>query len=107
MDKYQHYLPTLRPCVHDAGVIFTQRAAIKFIATLTKGKTEEHAMQILMIYFLPHIGELNFKQKSLYLGYIVKRLLQVVHGEDIETNRDSYIYKRLEIPGTLIYDLFR
>ena len=107
INKYQHYLSTLRPCVHDAGLVFTQQAALKFIGTLTKGKTVSHAMQILMIYFLPHIGELNFKQKALYLGYVVKRLLRVVHGEDKPTDRDSYMFKRLEIPGTLVYDLFR
>ena len=107
INKYPHYLPTLRPSVHDAGVVFTQQAALKFIATLTKGKTTSHALQILMIYFLPHIGELNFKQKALYIGYAVKRLLQIAHGEDKPTDRDSYLYKRLEIPGTLIYDLFR
>ena len=32
-----------------------------------------------MDYFLPHIGELNFKHKALYLGYIVKKLLLVLH----------------------------
>ncbi len=107
IDKYQHYLPSLRPSVHDAGPIFTQQAALKYIATLTKGKTNSHAIQILMNFFLPHIGELNFKQKALYLGYIVKRLLRVAHNEEKPTNRDSYKYKRLEITGTLIYDLFR
>ena len=60
-----------------------------------------------MIYFLPHIGELNFTQKALYLGYIVKRILSVSHGEEKPTDRDSYLYKRIEISGTLIYDLFR
>ena len=64
-------------------------------------------MQILMNYFLPHMGELNFNQKALYLGYITKRLLMVVIGEAQATNRDSYVFKRIEIPGTLIYDLFK
>ena len=75
MKNYSHYLESLRPCVHDAGMIFTQQAALKYIASLTKGKTLEHAIQILMNYFIPHI-ELNFKQKALYLGYIVKRIQQ-------------------------------
>ena len=107
MKNYGHYLESLRPCVHDAGMIFTQQAALKYIASLTKGKTLEHAIQILMNYFIPHIGELNFKQKALYLGYIVKRMLAVKHGEEPPTDRDSYIFKRIEISGTLIYDLFR
>jgi len=104
MDKYAHYLPAFRPSVHDAGLIFTQQAALKYIATLTKNR---NALEILMTYFLPHIGELNFKQKALYLGYIVKRLMKVVHEEAKPTDRDSYMYKRIEIAGTLIYDLFR
>ena len=107
IERYAHYMEALRPSIHDAGLVFTQQAALKYIASLTKGKTLEHAMQILMIYFLPHIGELNFTQKALYLGYIVKRILSVSHGEEKPTDRDSYLYKRIEISGTLIYDLFR
>ena len=107
LDKYSHYLESLRPSVHDAGLVFTQQAALKYIGSLTKGKTIEHALQILMNYFIPHMGELNFKQKALYLGYIVKRILAVAHGEEKATDRDSYIFKRIQISGTLIYDLFR
>ena len=72
MESYSNYIDLFRASIHDAGLIFTQQAAVKFIATLTKGKTVSHAMQILMMYFLPHIGELNFKQKALYMGYIVR-----------------------------------
>ena len=107
LNKYSHYFSSLRPSVHDAGFIFTQNAALKYIATFTKGKTISHAMQILMNYFLPHIGELNFKEKAHYLGYITKRLLMVAMNESQPTNRDSYVFKRIEIPGTLIYDLFK
>ena len=107
LNRYSHYMESLRPSVHDAGSIFTQQAALKYISSLTKGKTIEHALQILMIYFLPHIGELNFKQKALYLGYVVKRILAVAHNDEKPTDRDSYIFKRIEISGTLIYELFR
>ena len=107
LNRYSHYLDSLRASVHDAGMVFTQQAALKYIALLTKGKTMEHAIQILMDYFIPHIGELNFKQKALYLGYIVKRMLAVKHGDEIPTDRDSYIFKRIEISGTLLYNLFR
>ena len=64
---------------------------------MTKGKTIGHVLQILMNYFLPHIGELNFQAKALYLGYIVKRLLNVYTGADKPTNRDSFSYKRIEV----------
>jgi DNA-directed RNA polymerase II subunit RPB2 len=92
------------PSIHDASIILTQQAAIKYIATFTKGKTS----YVLEIYrtFLPHIGEINFK-KAYYLGYIVFRLLSVYMGMDIPTNRDNFKYKRVEIIGSLLSDLFR
>ncbi len=99
-------LELLRPSVHDAGNIFTQEVALKYIATQTKGKTISNAIDILSNFFFPHIGELNFKHKSLYLGYIVKRLLNVYTKKEKPTDRDSYTYKRLETPGILIQQLF-
>ena len=106
LDKNKNLLELFRPSVHDAGMIFTQQAAMGYIAQLTKGKSNSHTKEILMNYFLPHIGELNFKQKALYLGYIVNRLLRVANGIEKPTNRDSYLYKRIEVSGMLIRELF-
>ena len=61
------------PSIYDAGHVFTQQSALKYMATLTKGKTINHVIDILMNYFLPHIGELNFKHKV----YILDILLNV------------------------------
>ena len=107
IEKYEYYLEHFIPSVYDAGFIFTQEVALKYIATLTKGKTISHVKEILMIYFLPHIGELNLRDKALYLGYIVKRLLSVSMGLEKPTDRDSYKYKRIEISGMLLHQLFR
>ena len=101
------YIELFRPSIHDAGYIFTQEAAIKFIASFTKAKTVSSALEILSIYFLPHIGELNFKQKALFLGYIVRRLLDVYTKKTTPTDRDSFKFKRIETSGTLIAQLFR
>ena len=107
MEKYDNYIDLFIPSVHDAGNIFSRTTALQYIATLTKGKTINHVLQILMNYFLPHIGELNFKAKALYLGYIVKRLLDVSIGSEKPTDRDSYAYKRIEVSGLLLKKLFR
>ena len=106
MEKHDNLIDLFIPSVHDAGNIFTQQAAISYISSLTKGKTKYHTMQILMNYFLPHVGELNFKVKALYLGYIVKRLLGVYTGQEKPTDRDSYEFKRISVSGKLIHDLF-
>jgi DNA-directed RNA polymerase II subunit RPB2 len=106
MDKHENIIDLFIPSIHDAGNIFTQQAAISFISSLTKGKTNYHTLQILMNYFLPHVGELNFKTKALFLGYIVKRLLGVYTGQEKPTDRDSYEFKRISVSGKLIHDLF-
>ena len=107
LEEKEELLELFRPSIHDAGMVFTQQAALNAIGELTKGKSDSHTMEIIMSYFLPHIGELNFKQKALYLGYIVNRLLLVFNKLEKPTNRDSYTHKRIEVSGMLISDLFK
>ena len=64
-------------------------------------------MEVLADYLLPHVGEMNFKQKAYYLGYIVFKLLNVYTGVEAPTDRDNFKYKRIELVGSLMYDLFR
>ena len=107
IEKYEHYMDLFKPCIHDAGYIFNQETAIKYIATLTKGKTIAHVLEILMDYLLPHIGENNFIDKAYYLGYMVHELLKVVNKDAKPTDRDSFKFKRIETTGSLLYDLFK
>jgi len=107
IEKYEHLVDLFIPSVHDAGGILTQRTALKYIASLTKGKTISHAQEILADYFLPHVGETNYVDKAYYLGYITHRLLSVYTGVDEPTDRDNFKYKRIELVGSLMYDLFR
>ena len=107
LEKYEYMTDLFIPSVHDAGAILTQQTALKYIASFTKGKTVTHAIEILTDYFLPHIGETNYTQKAYYLGYMVFRLLSVRSGYEPPTDRDNFKYKRIELVGSLIYDLFR
>ena len=95
------------PCVHDACEVFTQAAALKVIATFTKEKTVAQVQNILMNYFLPQIGELNFGAKAYFLGYMVYKLLLVSMKVERPTDRDSFKFKRVEVPGSLMFNLFR
>lgn len=107
MDKYASYVDLFMPCVHDAGMVFSQEQALKYITTFTKHKTTAHALEILTNYFLPHIGEINFKAKAYYLGHMVRELLRVYTKDIKPTDRDSFRFKRVELPGNLLYDLFK
>ena len=107
LDKYDTMVDLFIPSVHDAATILTQQNAIQYIALLTKGKTTVHALEILADYFLPHVGEVNYLVKAYALGQIVFRLLSVSTGLEVATDRDNFKYKRLELVGSLLYDLFR
>jgi len=107
MDKYESMIDLFIPCVHDASTIMTQQNALKYIALLTKGKGITHALEILTDYFLPHVGETNYITKAYTLGDMVFRLLSVYTGLEPPTDRDNFKFKRIELVGTLLYDLFR
>jgi len=108
MDKYAHMLDFFIPSVHDSQEVYTQRNALYYISQLLlKQRTIPKTMEILVDYFLPHIGELNFREKALYLGQMVFRLLSVKLGMEVVTDRDNFKYKRIDTTGTLISELFR
>jgi DNA-directed RNA polymerase II subunit RPB2 len=107
LEKNSDYINLFIPCVHNAGRVFNQITALKYIATFTKGKTIPHVLYILMDYLLPHIGELNFRNKAFFIGHMVFELLKVYRGVKPATDRDSFNFKRVELPGSLIYDLFK
>jgi DNA-directed RNA polymerase II subunit RPB2 len=107
IDKYEGWLDDFIPSVHDAGGILTQKLAIDFIASLTKGKRIEHGLEILSDYLLPHIGETNYIEKAYFIGHMVYKMLRVANNVEQPTDRDNFKYKRVELVGSLLYDLFR
>jgi DNA-directed RNA polymerase II subunit RPB2 len=107
LDKNESMVDLFIPSIHDANKIFTQQNALEFIAQLTKRGTVSSVIEILSDYFLPHIGEINFLEKAYFVGYMVYRLLKVFTKEEKPTDRDNFRFKRIELTGTLIYDLFR
>jgi len=107
LDKNESMIDLFIPSVHDANKIFTQKNALQFIAELTKRGTISGVIEILSDYFLPHIGELNYLEKAYFVGYMVYRVLKVYTKEAKPTDRDNFRFKRVELSGTLIYDLFR
>jgi len=106
LDAKQSLVDLFIPSIHDANKIFSQEDALCFIAVFTKHGSVSGVMEILMNYFIPHIGELNFQEKAYYLGFVVNELLKVYTNQTPSTDRDNFKYKRIEVAGTLIKDLF-
>jgi DNA-directed RNA polymerase II subunit RPB2 len=107
LEKNESYIDLFIPSIHDANKIFNQETALRYIASFTKRRTITGTLDILMNYFLPHIGEQNFLEKAYFVGYMVNRMLRVFTKEDKPTDRDNFRFKRVELSGSLIYDLFR
>uniref|UniRef100_A0A6C0ES04 DNA-directed RNA polymerase n=1 Tax=viral metagenome TaxID=1070528 RepID=A0A6C0ES04_9ZZZZ len=107
IEKNSDYIDLFIPSIHDANKIFTQQTALEYIATFTKRGTVSSVMEILSDFFLPHIGELNLLDKAYFVGYMVFRLLKVYTKQEKPTDRDNFRFKRIELTGTLLYDLFR
>ena len=107
LDKYKSYVDLFIPSIHDANRIFSQEGAINYIGSFTKGHTNAHALEILTNYLLPHVGEMNFRDKAFFIGNMVRQLLGVYTKENKATDRDNFRFKRVELPGSLIYDLFK
>ena len=106
-NMHNQYIDLFIPSIHDANKFFNQQNALEYIAELTKRGTISGVIEILSDYFLPHIGELNFLEKAYFVGYMVNRLLKVYTKEEKPTDRDNFRFKRVELSGSLIYDLFR
>jgi DNA-directed RNA polymerase II subunit RPB2 len=107
LERNASYIDLFIPSIHDANMIFNQETALEYIALLTKRQTKTAVLDILINYLLPHIGEQNLLDKAYYIGYMVNRLLRVFTKEDKPTDRDNFCFKRIELSGMLIYDLFR
>jgi DNA-directed RNA polymerase II subunit RPB2 len=107
LQENKSYIDLFIPSIHDANMVFSQIAALQYISSFTKRGTLSSVYDILMNYFLPHLGELNFLNKAYFLGYMVNKLLRVFTGIEKTTDRDSFKYKRVEVSGDLISDLFR
>jgi len=107
IEKNKDYVDYFIPSIHDANKVFNQETALKYIASFTKRRTITGVLDILMNYFLSHIGTNNYLDKAYYVGYMVYKMLRVASGDELPTDRDNFRFKRIELTGTLIYDLFR
>jgi DNA-directed RNA polymerase II subunit RPB2 len=107
LKQNEKFIDLFIPSVHDAQTIFSQQVALEFMASFTKNKTVSSLQDILMNYFLPHIGEDNYLDKAYFIGFMVLKMLKVFLKQEKPTDRDNFKFKRVETSGTLIYQLFR
>jgi DNA-directed RNA polymerase II subunit RPB2 len=107
LEQNKKYIDLFIPSIHHASVVFNQHTALEFIALFTKRQRVITAQEVLMNYFLAHLGTTNFIDKAYFVGYMVRKMLRVYMKDDHPTDRDNFKCKRIELTGPLMYDLFR
>lgn len=68
-------------------------------------KKWEFTTELLNNDVLPHCR--NMQQKLYMLGYMARRIIYMSKGWIKPDNRDSYVNKRIDLPGTSLNNLFR
>ena len=96
----------LRSSVEESCYIIDQNDALKFLSMMTQGKTLSHLLDNLNTDLFPHVGD-DYMNKAYYLGYVVQKLLEVKLGLKDTTDRDSFSFKRVDLSGFLLANLFR
>ena len=105
-EKSKLFLEHLRPSLESTGDIYDKISAMKYLMNLNFGGTFSHLVDIISSDLFPHIGN-SYKHKAFYLGYVVHKLLEVKLGLKKPTDRDSFMYKRVDLSGFLLANLFR
>ncbi|MBF76247.1 hypothetical protein CMK20_18965 [Candidatus Poribacteria bacterium] len=96
----------LRPTIKASQPVYTQKSAFKLLSLNTKGKENFNVIDILLNNLFPNYGGDN-TSKAYYLGYIIRKML-LTHIKFLqETDRDSYVNKRIDLPGSLLLELYR
>lgn len=112
---------SLDECKNEKGQkIQTQEDALEYLTTKMRvikkySETDKnvkqqqkrlHLRSLLETGFLPHIKN-DMTQKAVYLCYMINKLLKCMLGRTVKDDRDSYVNKRIDLPGNLIEELFR
>ena len=85
--------------------IYTQEDAIKYLKNKVRYGTIEHVKSTLTMDIFPNIQ--HFSDKGKYLGYLVLEFIKTVINVTPISDRDSYIFKRVDISGFMLSELFQ
>ena len=86
--------------------ITNQEEAFTYLTNFVEYKNVDKVRHVLIYDLFPNVGH-SFKNKALFLGHILRKLIKVALGAAKESDRDSYIFKRVDVSGFLIGNLFR
>lgn len=112
----QAMLDAIRPSVYHGQMkgALTQKAVLERLAPLTFFKGEMNVMHVLVNDLFPNMNPASqetdmhlFRSKAKYLGQLVRDILMVRLNLRQPSDKDSYQFKRIDISGALLGQLFQ
>lgn len=113
------YMNMIRKTVHEGSIAYTQEEALLYLSRFGKYKdpspfSKTDTKYINYIRYLlaedvfPNVGTYgHFAEKAVYLGHLTFKMVRFALGEQDVTNRESYMYKRVQASGDLMMEVFR
>lgn len=98
-------LTFIRPSLVHGSTCFTSAAVYDALKPRVYYNSVEHVKTVLVQDVFPHID--NFVDKGKYLGYLVSQIAKTALGMMPFSDRDSYAFKRVDISGFLLGQLFQ
>jgi len=84
--------------------VYTQEDALKYLKYHVRYGTLDHVRSVLSMEVFPNIDK--FENKGKYLAYLINEFVKTVLDIYPLSDRDSYLYKRVDISGFLLAGLF-
>lgn len=109
----QKSLRYIRFIIRDAFFCKSKEDALDFIGqyimqTVEPNKRRDCAWQIIETELLPHTGIAGSIQEQVsFLASMVRKLIMTNIGLRKPDDRDNYSHKRVDVAGTLLYEIFR
>jgi len=100
------YLDFLYPSIVHGSKYGTVEDSLAYIANFVEYQNVQNVKKILSNDLFPNIVT-SLRDKAIFLGHIVMKLINVCLDVTKVTDRDSYIYKRVDISGFLLGNIFR
>jgi DNA-directed RNA polymerase II subunit RPB2 len=104
--KNQSLIDMLRWSIIDGSIMYSQEEALRYLSHFVEYKSVDNVRLILMNDFLPNMGK-SFAEKAMLLGHLVNQLVRTSLDMRKETDRDNYMFKRIDLSGFLMGNLFR
>lgn len=98
----------------DGSFIYTQEQALEFLRSFVQYDNIDYVQYVLMNDLFPNMNEgagddmkVSLTKKALFLGHIAHHIVKISMGIEKESDRDNYAFKRVDLSGFLMGNLFR